>query len=83
MYNGYKNYETWNVALWIDNDEGLYNRLVAYAKRCKKIHAKPSYSRFIDIAGLIGEETGDSVSYINSRVCRSELSNILFEGLLD
>lgn len=22
-YNGYKNYETWNVALWIDNDETL------------------------------------------------------------
>jgi hypothetical protein len=21
-YNGYKNYETWLVALWIDNDEG-------------------------------------------------------------
>jgi len=22
--NGWKNYETWNVALWLQNDEGLY-----------------------------------------------------------
>ena len=24
-YNGWRNYETWNVALWLDNDEGTYN----------------------------------------------------------
>jgi hypothetical protein len=23
-YNGYKNYQTWNVVLWLNNDEGLY-----------------------------------------------------------
>ena len=23
-YNGWKNYETWNVKLWIDNEEGSY-----------------------------------------------------------
>ena len=23
-YNGWTNYETWNVALWIDNDYGAY-----------------------------------------------------------
>lgn len=24
-YNGWTNYETWNVALWLDNEEGSYN----------------------------------------------------------
>lgn len=24
-YNGYANYETWSVCLWLGNDEGLYN----------------------------------------------------------
>ena len=23
-YNGWTNYETWNVALWIDNEQGTY-----------------------------------------------------------
>lgn len=24
QYNGWKNWETWNVALWCDNEEGIY-----------------------------------------------------------
>lgn len=24
-YNGWSNYETWNLALWLGNDEGSYN----------------------------------------------------------
>lgn len=24
-YNGWTNYETWNVKLWLDNDEGSYH----------------------------------------------------------
>ncbi len=29
-WNGWANYETWNVALWIQNDESLYNRAKQY-----------------------------------------------------
>jgi len=36
-YNGYKNYQTWNIALWINNDERFYN----IAKGCLE------YSEFI------------------------------------
>ena len=28
MYNGYENYETWNVVLWCSNDEIIYNLIV-------------------------------------------------------
>ena len=31
-YNGHKNYNHWNVSLWINNDEGLY-RLARAFKR--------------------------------------------------
>jgi hypothetical protein len=30
-YNGWKNYETWNVALWVGNDEHLYRAMRAGA----------------------------------------------------
>lgn len=28
-YNGWTNYETWNVHLWITNEEGIYRAMVA------------------------------------------------------
>ena len=34
-YNGWSNYETWNVKLWLDNDEGIYNEVLSWAKEVK------------------------------------------------
>jgi hypothetical protein len=32
-YNGWSNYATWNVNLWLDNDEGFYHDLVSLTHR--------------------------------------------------
>ncbi len=31
-YNGWTNYETWNVALWLDNDQGTHEQCHDMAK---------------------------------------------------
>ena len=31
-YNGWVNYDTWLVALWLHNDEGNYERLSKFSK---------------------------------------------------
>jgi hypothetical protein len=33
-YNGWKNYETWIVALWINNDQGLQETVHDMARDC-------------------------------------------------
>lgn len=34
-YNGWTNYETWAVALWIDNEEGSYHERRGICRRAK------------------------------------------------
>lgn len=36
-YSGWANYETWNVALWLQNYEGSYREMVAIARRAKGV----------------------------------------------
>jgi hypothetical protein len=33
-FNGHKNWNHWNVSLWINNDEGLYGLARAFIRTC-------------------------------------------------
>jgi hypothetical protein len=72
-YNGWANYETWNVALWIQNDEGMYQ----YAKRYKRIKNAP-YLTLVENLRLNGiEKTPDGVSYRDSNLDRQALNEMI------
>jgi len=59
-YNGWKNRQTWNVALWIDNDLNIYNGAVefmlTYTGKCP-------YIDFIKRFGLSGLKTPDGYKW--------------------
>ena len=83
-YNGWTNYETWNVALWIGNDKGLYET----AKGFK--HQREPYTAFVtsmrELAddygpgeNTISIETPDGVAWNDSGLNISELDNMITE----
>jgi hypothetical protein len=51
-YNGWTNYETWNVALWLQNDYPLY-----CITRGFKRHASPFLSLRQELAESLGYRT--------------------------
>jgi hypothetical protein len=67
-YNGWTNYETWNVALWIGNDEGLYH----LARECG------DYQTFCDCMGS-DAVTGDGVRYTDPAVNVIEINSDVFD----
>lgn len=58
-YNGWKNRQTWNVSLWINNDYSLYMAAVDFMKTYK---GKAPYITFIKREGLEGTRTPDNIS---------------------
>ena len=72
-YNGWKNYATWNVQLWIDNDERLYRLAVCFMSTPRKGKV---YLNFLEFAKLTGE-TKDGVEWLDKTLDYPELNETL------
>ena len=75
MYNGWKNKATWNVALWINNDEWLYQRAYEYANS----HDKNLYLGFLWANHLTYERTPDRFKYFSQGLDFPALDEMLRE----
>lgn len=76
-YNGWKNRQTWNVVLWLENDESLYMLAVSYAKRKAQAGRIPTYLGFARWAGLVNDRTPDGISWTGTRLDYPTLNNLL------
>jgi len=77
-YNGWKNRQTWNVALWINNDEPLYRAAVDYMKEKGHKSRKP-YTNFIIREGLQYDRTPDNIAWLGTRLDYRALNEMMKE----
>ena len=71
-YNVWENYETWNVALWIQNDEGFYSLA----------REAGSYEDFVDAleaCSFNSLKTPDGVSFTDPKVNVLEINSDVFD----
>jgi len=61
-YNGHKNYNYWNVSLWLFNDEGLHNLV---RNHCRKGTKDEAAKRILE---ELPETTPEGVKYSFSSV---------------
>lgn len=78
-YNGWRNRQTWNVSLWLNNDEPLYRAAVKFMEQRKHPKANNHYLRFIKEQGLADLRTGDNIAWAGSRLDYKALNEMMKE----
>jgi len=80
--NGFTNYETWNAALWIGNDEFLYNTAKACVEFCGD--NETPWEKFVRamMHGQIGRYlggTGDGVAWDHPEIDADQMVALMVD----
>jgi hypothetical protein len=71
-YNGWTNYETWNVALWIQNDADIQDAIEERDICC--------YEELLELMYDCGaKETRDGVKWTDPKINRAEINGDVFD----
>lgn len=79
-YNGWANYETWNVMLWINNDYGMYSAACDFMRGYR---GNNPYRDFINAYELGNSFTGDNVHWLDSGLDYDALNEAMREHVED
>ena len=74
-FNGWKNRETWNVAMWLNNTESYYFAVLEFMKDYKGV---APCKDFLLESGLMAQETGDGVKYFANNLDYVGLNDMMY-----
>ena len=79
-YNGWTNYETWNVSLWLQNDERMYKLALEHVNIYKRWNKPVKYDFLIPALELnFSQITPDGVRWMDPIINTNELDSMLSE----
>lgn len=79
-YEGWANYNTWNVSLWINNTYEIYQGAVEFMK--SNPDSQTPYRDFVASCGLDTQYTPDDEPYIDEGLNYAELDAMMRELIL-
>lgn len=75
-YNGWANYQTWNIALWIENKYFLYTQAVEFMRSYK---GTSPYKDYIKYMHLSNQKTLDGVKWNDEKLDYKALNEFMNE----
>ena len=73
-YNGYKSYDHWNTALWLNNDESFYNIMLNETEQA--VYMKQSIADAVgNIIRQLPEQTPDGATWQGDTIVELFMEN--------